>query len=228
MALNLGLSPTAITNLVWILLIFVTLAVILTVKFLYRRNWPFEVLIHADLNGSGTNPIIDKDRARFIKIGKNGERIYWLKKNKCPRVAHGKYTGIKKISFTIVNDSWFNVFYGKIEQKLKQLNLEPLDRNIRLAEQSITELMQNQYKGNKLSKIEMFMVGGMILALIISGFILYKNMEINKEVSANNAVAQEKQLELSILQNQMLINFTDSMKNAIATLHSVRGGSGLI
>lgn len=224
----LGLSPIASANFIWFMGIFGTIIILWTFNSLNKKAYPFEVIIHNDQTGTNNSPIADKDRARLIKIGRHGEQIYWLKKNKVARIGYGKYVGFRKIAWDIEDGVWYNVVYGKIDKKLKELGLEPLDRNVRLAAESIVQIMENKYKKNKLGKVEVIMGVIIIVMMALQGYMLYKNMQVEERISANNVQTAKEQKETQALAYESLTNFTESLKDIVAYTPALRGGSGLV
>lgn len=224
----LGLSPSGAANFFWALGIFVTLSISFTVWFMRRRAYPFEVIIHNDQRGSNTSPIVDKDRARLIKVGEHGEQLYWLRKNKCARIGYGKYVGHRKIAWVIEDGLWFNIIYSRVDKKLKELGIEPLDRNSRLAAESIVTLMDNQFKKKGMDKLQVVLIAGAIIAIAIMSWAFWKGMNVMKETSTANAESQRLNNEIVGKQLEANRNFTDSMKDVIALLYRVPVGSGLV
>jgi len=223
----LGLTGAGAVNFFWFMAVFIISGVSFTIWWMVRKTFPFEVIIHNDQRGSNTSPIVDKDRARLIKVGEHGEQLYWLRKNKVARVGYGKYVGHRKIAWVIEDGLWFNVVYGRVDRKLKELGLEPLDRNSRLAAESIVTLMDGQFKKKGIDKIQAVLLVGAILGLIIMGYATYKNLNVQKDISAQLGESVRKQAELYGQQIEAMSNFTDGMKNVIAQLYRVPVGSGL-
>lgn len=222
----LGLTPAGTVNFFWFVTIFSGAGISFTVWWMRKKAFPFEVIIHNDQRGSNTSPIVDKDRARLIKVGDHGEQIYWLRKNKCARIGYGKYVGHRKIAWVIEDGLWFNILYGRVDKKLKELGIEPLDRNSRLAAESIVTLMDNQFKKKGIDKIQAVLLVGAIIGLMIMGYATYKNLTVQRQISQDNAESTRLQTELYGRQIQAMTNFTESMKDVIGQLYRF-GGSGL-
>lgn len=224
----LGLTGTGAVNFFWFTSVFIISGISFTIWWMIKKTYPFEVLIHNDQRGSNTSPIVDKDRARLIKVGEHGEQLYWLRKNKCARMGYGKYVGHRKIAWVIEDGLWFNVLYGRIDKKLKELGLEPLDRNSRLAAESIVVMMDGQFKKKGMDKVQAVLLVGAILGLIIMGYATYKNLGVQRQISADNAETIRLQSELFNNQIRAMSNFTEGLKDVIGQLYRVPVGSGLV
>lgn len=224
----LGLTPAGTVNFFWFVAIFSGGAIAFTVWWMRKKAFPFEVIIHNDQRGSNTSPIVDKDRARLIKLGDHGEQVYWLRKNKCARIGYGKYVGHRKIAWVIEDGLWFNILYGRVDKKLKELGIEPLDRNSRLAAESIVTLMDSQFRKKGIDKIQAVLLVGAIIGLMIMGYATYKNLTVQRQISSDNAETIRVQSELYSRQIQAMTNFTEGMKDVIGQLYRVPIGSGLV
>lgn len=222
-----GLSQGASISFIWIVIIFMGISVFWTVKAMTRRNYPFRVLIHSDLQGTGMYPITSEDRARLIPISKDGTKLLWLRKNKIARPYYGNFSGNKTLTYVVVKGNWFSGNYSGIDTKLKEIGIEPMDiQSQKLVGQTIKILMDGQFPDKKVSRMMMFMVAGIILTLAVSGFILYKNIAKSNESVALNLENSKLQQENIIAQQSAQLNFTESIKDVIAQLYQVGGGSG--
>lgn len=223
-----GLSPSATTSFIWLIIIFVGVSITWTIKFMIKRNYPYEIVIHADMEGSGRAPIQSYDRARLITVSKDGVKILWLRRNKIARAYYGNFVGLRKLAYVVEKGNWFAVIYGGINRKLKELEIEPQDiQSQKLVGQSIKTVMDKQFPDNKASKVVMFMALGVIVVLAVSGFILYKNIKASNESTLINLEVQKLNKENIQSMASANLNFTEGLKDVIAQLYLAGGQSGV-
>lgn len=113
-----------------------------------RRSWPFKVAI-AEAVGDKPPLITRRTRARLIKFGDGGEELFLLQKPRKLRAAYGKRIGLREILFVIGDDGlWYNTDFENFNKKLKQIGLNPIDKEVRLANSSIRKGVDTDF-GNK-------------------------------------------------------------------------------
>lgn len=124
-----GLTST-ITYLVIVLIIVIlsgTIAFFVLTAMQYNRK----IVIFENLSGQGYVPT-GRDRAKLLKIGDSGEEILRLRKRKLHRQAYGKKIGKNTYAFAIGQDGyWYNVSFGDLDQQLRELKINPVDRDMR-------------------------------------------------------------------------------------------------
>jgi hypothetical protein len=141
-----GLSGFAV-YLAWIFG-FIVLAIIAGViiwwqnqKKLYRE----EVVVFENLSGKGW-VVVMKDKARRLRLSKDGTEILYLKKKKMPLSAYGKKMGTNQYWFAIGPDGgWYNFVLGDLDAKMGILDIELIDRDIKLLTVAMLKQAQEEY-----------------------------------------------------------------------------------
>jgi hypothetical protein len=192
------------------------------IAFVYFRNiiWNFKVTIFEDIPPYGNIPI-KNDRAKFIKFGDGGEEIYYLRKAKKYRVAHGRLIGKNKIAWAIdpVSKQWYNIGFEALDKKLKQIGVNPVHLDLRYANAALRKGIMNRYDDR--SFVEKYgvpiTIGMLILAIIIQGGAMWFFMNKLLQVSSTNLEAIKASKEVML-----------AAKEVISALTNLQGaGSGI-
>jgi len=157
------------------------------------------------------------DRARLIKVGDGGEEILFLKRMKVYRGAYGKKMGKNIIWFFIGQDGyWYNCVLGDADAKMGMLDIEPIDRDMRLFHVAIRKNIADRYKTKKIITTAAIVMGGLVITVIImfigNWFILDKIGDV-MTTSTSNIEATERVAEMT--------------KQIVSSLGNVCSGSGI-
>lgn len=216
MALNLGGWEWVIF---WFMLsIFVICGGIVTFWILYRLRWKFEWRILENIAGFGYIPT-RKGRCRLVGIGEGGEEIFYLKGIKKYKAGYGKRIGAKQIAWAIGEDGyWYNVTFGNLDKKLREIGVMPVDKDMRYAYASIRKIIDKRFDDKSFMEKygPMIAIGLIIIAILVQGVTTYYIQKKVNEGLAINAQAVEAQQKVMELSERVLSN--------VANIQS--GGSG--
>lgn len=200
---------------------FLTVGGLVTFIILSRMRWPFKVVILENLAGQGYT-ISKRDKARLISFGDGGEEIFVLKKQKKYKIGYGKRIGKNQIAWAIGQDGyWYNFTFGDLDDKLLELGVMPVDRDMRFATASVRKGIENRYNDRSwMDKYGTILYFGLfIITLIIFGVIMYMAFNKQVEIAKTNAEAIKTSKEVMDVAKQVLSNI-DTIKSG--------GGSGLV
>ena len=180
---------------------------------LYNRK----IVVYENISGQGYTETW-RDTARVVKIGDGGEELLFLKKKKVYRTAYGKKMGKNLYWFAIGQDGyWYNSVLGDLDAKMGMLDIEPVDRDMRLMHVAVRKNIQERYRKIKfMEKYGTIVFNGifLIIMLIGLGFLLNQMTENSQVINEGLKTAKE----IMVLNGQI----TASLDN-ICT-----GGAGII
>ena len=131
------------------------------------------------------------DRARVIKIGVGGEELLFLRKKKVYRTAYGKKMGKNTYWFAIGQDGyWYNIVLGDLDAKMGMLDIEPIDRDMRMMHVAIRKNIESRYrKENFMQKYGVFVLSSIFLLIMIIAVWLLMS-KAGDLISASSPIAQ--------------------------------------
>jgi hypothetical protein len=151
--------------LVWIFgfLVLAILAGILIWVFNQKQLFKNKIVIFENVNGQGF--IVSKrDKARSIRLAKDGTEVFYLKKAKLLLSAYGQKMGHNQYWFVIGPDGgWYNFVLGDFDAKTGILDIDLIDRDLRPAMVNMLKQATEEY-GAKQSFMDKW--GNQIFALI--------------------------------------------------------------
>lgn len=206
-------------SIIWIFIIFIFAMVIaITIYLIHQlRTFKYKIVVFENIAGQGYQ-VSFKDRGRNVKIGQGGEELLYLRKKKVYRSAYGRKMGKNTYWFAVGQDGyWYNVVLGDIDAKLGMLDIEPIDRDMRLMHVAIMKNIMDRYrKISWMDKYGSWAMGGFLILIILIGawFLIDKIAEISS-ASAGSIQASERVIKAA---EDLLISI-DNVQG---------GGSGLI
>lgn len=131
--------------------------------FLYLKTWNKKIEFYEDIAGKGYQRIAIR-RARTIKLGIGGDEVLKPRGFHGYLTSYGKKIGKNTYMFCKGQDGyWYNAVFGDFEGKQNMLDIEPVDRDVRMFHVAMDRITQSQY-GEKKSFFEKH--GSMILAFV--------------------------------------------------------------
>jgi len=210
-SLNLG----DMTIYFWIFIIFIVGAGIIYFAYNFRM-YNKRIVVFENVSGQGFQPVF-KDKAKVIKIGDGGEEIMWLKKKKVYRTAYGRKMGKNIYWFAIGQDGyWYNIVLGDVDAKMGMLDVEPVDKDMRMFHVAVRKNIIARYRKQKfMEKYGTVVMNSIFLLIMIIGigFLISQMGDAN----AVNLETAKVNLEVINKQNDIL-----TALNNICT-----GGSGI-
>ena len=192
---------------------------VVTGVLLYYQRWNYKFEITENINGTVVRT--KKGRCRLVAFGDGGEEIFYLKKPKKWRVAYGKRIGKNTIGWHIGEDGyWYNYSYGNFDKRMRELGVNPVDRDMRYAYASARKGLENRYdKKNFMEKYGTVIAFGMLfLCIIAMGAFLWVGFNGQQKVASINAQSMTTAKEV--------MEASKSLISSLANLKLNSGGSG--
>lgn len=201
-------------TIICIILIFSLVGCIVVWLIYQSRIYKKKIIVFENISGQGYQRTI-KDKARIVKIGDGGEELLYLRKLKVYRTAYGRKMGKNTYWFAIGQDGyWYNILLGDLDAKMGMLDVEPIDRDMRMMHVAIRKNIQDRYrKESFMQKYGTFVLHSMFLLIMIIAIWLLMSKAgdlIQESVPVANALKVA----------------AEAMTKASATWDSVCGGSG--
>jgi len=195
---------------------------------LFLSTYKKRVIVFENISGQGYQPVL-KTRARVMKLGIGGEEILKTLVGGHFVSAYGRKMGKNTYWYAKGQDGyWYNFLLGDLDAKMGILDIEPIDRDMRMFHVALDRLSHQTYgKTSFLEKYGVHMMLFLFLAVLIFGmwFIVGK---IGDAV-APLGVSAETSLKIQET-NADITNKLDSIARALG--HEIQntdtGGSGLV
>ena len=174
---DLGGSFTG--SLIWSAIAFVFIIIFTIVGYIIwdMRRYKWKIEVYENYGGGKNNWVRRYDRGRIVKMGTGGEQILYLKKAKEYKSAYGRKIDTKTIPFVIGQDGyWYNFALGDFDSARELLDIEPIDRDMRMMHVAIRRNIIDRYR--KQSGWEKYggwvMLGLTMLLFLIGAWFLIK------------------------------------------------------
>jgi len=191
---------------------------ILVILLLFFKIYNRKVVFFENIAGLGYQPVI-KRRARILKVGIGGEELLGLIGGDTLS-AYGRKMGKNTYWFAKGQDGyWYNFLLGDLDTKMAMLDIEPVDRDVRMFHVAKDRLNRENYlKRSFLEKYGIHILLFFFLAALIFGmwFIIAK---VGNATAALAATAES---------NQKVIETTQRLLELNANMQTSTGGSGII
>lgn len=132
----------------------------IVIFFMVFNQW---VEVYENIGGGSISVRTLRKRARKVKVGPGGEellKIFWGPY----RTAYGKKIAPRTYAFGVGRDGyWYNATMGDINTQLGILDVEPVDRDMRMMSVAVEKVIQENYNPNK----NMFITVGVFLIIMI-------------------------------------------------------------
>jgi len=189
---------------------------------LFYRTYNKKIVVFENISGQGYQPVI-KTRARVIKLGIGGEEVLKTLAGGHYVSAYGRKMGKNTFWFCKGLDGyWYNIILGDVDTKLAMLDVEPVDRDVRMFHVALDRLSQQTYgKTSFMEKYGVQMLMFLFLIVLILGmwFIVGK---VGDSTKALSDTAQTNERVASLLEG--ILKGSDNIANRI---NSGEGSSGL-
>jgi len=148
-----------------------------------------KVIVFENISGAGYQPVL-RTRAKIVKLGSGGEEILKTLSGGHYVSAYGRKMGKNTYWYAKGQDGyWYNILLGDLDTKLTMLDIEPIDRDVRMFHVALDKLSHQTYGKN--SFMEKFGIHVMLFAFLIImliGFYIIAG-QINEGLIASNAAA---------------------------------------
>lgn len=200
------------------------------VVFLFLLTYKKKIILFENIAGQGYQPIL-KTRARIVKLGVGGEELLKTLKGGHFVSAYGRKMGRDTFWYCKGQDGyWYNIVIGDLDSKRAMLDIEPIDRDVRMFHVALDRLSHQTYgKTSFMEKYGVHMFLFLFLILLVGSFWLI----IGKVGEATAPLAQAGENAVKIQEaNDRTISRLDALIRVMGYVPKEvvvdDGGSGLI
>jgi hypothetical protein len=188
---------------------------------LFLKTYNKKIVVFENISGQGYQPTL-KTKARGIKLGSGGEEVLKTLAGGTFLTAYGKKMGRNSYWFAKGPDGYlYNVLLGDLDTKLKMLDIEPVDRDVRMFHVALDRLSHQTYdKQNFLQKYGIHILLFVFLICLVGGMMLIIS-QVAKATSSLAATADTNRAVLEALGG--VLNKANNIQTQTQT-----GGSGLV
>ncbi len=152
----------------WIYVIIIVLVGVLLIVgvlvFLFFLTYKKKIVLFENISGQGYQPVL-KTRARTIKLGVGGEELLKTLAGGHFVSAYGRKMGKNTFWYCKGQDGyWYNTILGDLDSKRAMLDIEPIDRDVRMFHVALDRLSHQTY--NKQSWMDRH--GGQMMLFFIA------------------------------------------------------------
>jgi hypothetical protein len=225
---KINLTGALSSTWVYVLIIAIVglLIVIGTIVFFFFLTYKKKVILFENISGQGYQPVL-RTRARIVKLGIGGEELLKTFAGGHYISAYGRKMGRNTYWYAKGQDGyWYNIVLGDLDAKQGILDVEPIDRDVRMFHVALDRLSHQTYgKTNTLDKVLFY--GSMFLFLII--LVLGMWFIVGKIGEATAPLAQSQELNIKMQEaHTQTIQKLDSLIRAMGAMpEKFEGGSGL-
>jgi TRAP-type C4-dicarboxylate transport system permease small subunit len=196
--------------------------------FLFFLTYCKKIVLFENIAGQGYQPIL-KTRARTIKLGIGGEELLKTLKGGHFVSAYGRKMGRNTYWYAKGLDGyWYNIILGDLDTKRGMLDIDPIDRDVRMFHVALDRLSHQSY-GQKDTMAKIIMYGTVFIFLLT--LILGMWFIVGKIGDATAPLTQSNEIALKISENNMQVTARlDSLLRAMGYLeeNKLPTGSGII
>lgn len=133
---------------------------------LFLNTYNRRVVFFENLSGQGFQPVM-KSRARIIKLGRSGEEVLKTLKGGIFISAYGRKMGKNTFWYARGSDGyWYNILLGDLDAKFGILDIEPVDRDVRMFHLGVDKIAERDYAQKK-TFMEKYGVQMMVFVFLI-------------------------------------------------------------
>ena len=197
--------------------------------FLFFLTYKKKIVLFENITGQGYQPVL-KTRARIVKLGVGGEEILKTLFGGHFVSAYGRKMGKNTFWYAKGQDGyWYNIILGDLDSKQAMLDIDPIDRDVRMFHVALDRLSHATYgKTSFMEKhgAQIIMFGFLVVLILGMWFIVGK---------IGDAVAPLGQATENAVKIQEANDKTlEKIDNLVSTLGGIpnptpagTGGSGL-
>lgn len=154
------------------IIIVASLGIAFGIWYYYRTKlFNKQIVVFENISGQGWQ-VTMKDKARHLRLSKDGTEVLFLKKKKMPLTAYGKKMGLNTFWFAIGQDGgWYNFVLGDLDAKMGVLDIEPIDRDIKYISVALRRNAQDDYGADKtfMDKYGTWVMGAITMVIMFAG-----------------------------------------------------------
>jgi len=211
-----------------VIIIFIGLLLIAGVAiFIFFITYKKRIIVFENIAGQGYQPTF-RSRARIVKLGVGGEEILKTLFGGYYVSAYGRKMGKNIYWYAKGQDGyWYNIVLGDLDTKQAMLDIEPIDRDVRMFHVALDRLSHSTYgKQSFIEKYGVHMIMFLFLIVLIGGmwFIVGEIGDAVAPLAQSSETALKVQ-EMNIKITNQLDSITRNMGYGPVT--DISGGSGI-
>jgi hypothetical protein len=197
--------------------------------FLFFLTYRKKVILFENISGQGYQPVL-KTRARVLKLGVSGEELLKTLYGGHFCSSYGRKMGKNTYWYAKGQDGyWYNIVLGDLDAKRGMLDIEPIDRDVRMFHVALDRLSHDNYgKKSNVEKIIMYTTIFLFLITLILGMWFI----VGKIGDAVAPLAESSKMAMAIQEtNVKITNQLDTIARNLGLRTSevvVDGGSGIV
>lgn len=207
------LNITGIFSNTWIyiaIISFIGIILITGVAFLfYYKTFNRRIVFFENISGLGYQPVMRK-RARRLRVGTSGEELLSVMGGDTLS-AYGRKMGKNTYWFAKGSDGyWYNFLLGDLDTKMAMLDIEPIDRDVRMFHVAKDRMNRDNYlKKSFMEKYGSTLIMFLFLIILIIGMWVI----IGKIGKATESLAKTQETNLEVLKTtQGILEVNEKMK----------------
>jgi len=184
--------------------IYVAIIVVLTVivgtvlcLVLFFMTYNYKIEVYENIGGGKQMVRILKTRARKVTVGPGGEELFKLLRPRVYRTAYGKKIAPRTVAFAVGPDGyWYNITLGDLDTQLGILDVEPVDRDMRMQYVANETIIQRNYNPNKTLMVTVWISMFVVIAIFLIACYLIVGKFATAITGLNDAVKSNEQVAL--------------------------------
>ena len=209
-----------------LVIVLVGLLIIIGVAlFFFFSTYKKKIIVFENIAGQGYQPVF-RSRARILKLGVGGEEILKTLFGGHFVSAYGRKMGKNIYWYAKGQDGyWYNIVLGDLDTKQAMLDIEPIDRDVRMFHVALDRLSHSTYgKQSFIEKYGVHMIMFLFLIVLIGGMWFI----VGKIGDAVAPLAQSSETALKVQEmNIKITNQLDSIARNMGYSSISSGGSGI-
>ena len=193
--------------------------------FLFFLTYKKKIIIFENISGQGYQPVL-KTRARILKLGVGGEEILKTLFGGIFLSAYGRKMGKNTYWYAKGQDGYlYNIILGDLDAKQAILDIEPIDRDVRMFHVALDRLSHQTYgKTGFLEKYGIHLMLFVFLLTLILGMWFIVGKIGDAVAPLSSAAESASQIQES---NAIITSKLEGVVNSMLR-GSAQGGSGLV
>ena len=210
-----NINITGVFSNTWVYVLIVAIIGVILIAgisfLLFYKTYKRKVIIFENIAGRGYQPTI-KTRARIIRVGNEGMEVLKTLAGKIYLDAHAKKMGMNTYWFAKGSDGYYyNILLGDLDTKMGMLDIEPVDRDVRMFHVGVDRLRNDTY--NKKGWLDehanqIIGIGFLIVFILGMWFIVGK---VGESTQALAATAETNKEVATLLKD--ILQGTNNIKN---------------
>jgi len=179
---------------------------------LFITTYNRKIILFENVSGLGYQPVL-RTRARIIKVGTSGVEVLKTLKGGEVISAYGRKMGKNSYWFGKAQDGyWYNIVLGDLDAKLGMLDIEPVDRDVRMFHVALDRLSEQKHgrKAGFMEKYGLHMLTFLFLIIMIVGMYILIG-RINEGIIASVATGETNVRVAELLAN--ILQGADNIQN---------------